>query len=419
MADTDSYPLFISYERRDSAGWSLMLYDRLSERFGDGAVFRDSLSIPAGARWKPIFKRQVSACRGLILVIGPDWTEPRVLQKLNDPKGWVYNEILTALESKKEIFPVLFGGAVAPPLDQLPAAIRPAIDDFNHFRLHDDRTWKQELENLFADIEQRTGLVRRARAPSAEIQRYDRVLARLDRNRQTAELRAGFDRGGQLFVATGARKGGFRHFAIRCLLDVLSTQGGAGGSEGERVVALSWGRFTDPETPAERKREFLCDVAEKLLTETGRQDPQRLLERIGQAVRQTRRPTVIYCTVTAGSRLDADRAEEWFGCWREILRAGPPRQVVVILFVERGWWPLPAGSPVPSGACDASVRPKLGAVYRRDLRLWLEGDVRNYAEGGLWSKINRRCERALRWRWGRGFDDLCDAIIEVWSTEQG
>lgn len=164
MAATDGHPLFISYERRDSAGWSLMLYDQLTARFGEGAVFRDTQSIGTGERWKPVFKRRVTACRGLVLVVGPDWSEPRVLEKLRDPQGWVRNEIATALENDKPIFPVLCGGATAPPLEQLPGAIRPALDDFQQFQFHDGATWRQELEGLCEDIEQRTGLARCGRS---------------------------------------------------------------------------------------------------------------------------------------------------------------------------------------------------------------------------------------------------------------
>lgn len=249
-----------------------------------------------------------------------------------------------------------------------------------------------------------------------EIQVYDRLLARLDRNRQAAVLRAGFEQGGQIFVATGARKGGFRHFAVRCLLDALVAGDKAGESEGERVVALSWGRFSEPDDSAERKRELLSDIVEKLLTESGGRDSDALLARIGQALRQTRRPTVIYSIVTAGSLFDAERAAEWFGCWRDILGPSLSRRAIVILFIEQGFWPLPLRSVARPGAWDAPIRPKLGAVYRRDLRLWLEGDVRNYAEGGVWSRINRECERLFRWPWGSRFDDVYDAVVEAWSA---
>jgi hypothetical protein len=416
MADTEGFSLFISYERLDSGGWSLTLYDHLSEHFGEGSVFRDAQSIPTGTRWKPVFKRRVAACRGLVLVIGPGWREERVLAKLRDPNGWVYNEILTALEQGKEIFPVLCGGATAPPLDQLPEAIHPALEDFQHFQFHDGPTWRQALGALVRDIAMRTDLGRPAPPLCTDIQVYDWALARLNRNRQASALRSRFERGQRLFVLTGDRRGGFRHFAIRCLLDVMRAQEETGSADGERIVALNWGRFSDLDSPQERQRELLADVSEKWLTEHGRQEPGLARERVAQAARQTRRRTVLYSTVTLGSQLDHARTAEWLDCWRQILSGGSASSVIVILFVEQSWWTSPLRPLLPREAVDAPLPPKLGRIYRQDLRQWLEGDVRNLAQGDLWHRISRRCRMAFRWHWGRSFDDLCEAVIDAWST---
>lgn len=122
---TASYELFISYEQQGDAGWSMSLYQQLRDRFGDGKVFREKQEFGAGVEWKPGLVKRVANCRGFILVIGPDWRQDRVLHKLQDPDSWVRREILTALDKEKPIFPVLVGGALAPPLDQLPAQIRP------------------------------------------------------------------------------------------------------------------------------------------------------------------------------------------------------------------------------------------------------------------------------------------------------
>ena len=412
----NEFQLFISYERRDSGGWSLLFYQHLVERFGEGVVFRDNQKLRSGERWRSSLRRNVSECRGFVLVIGPDWREKRVLEKLHDPEGWVRKEIETALAHGKEIFPVLVGGAVAPPLDQLPETIRPAISESNHFQFHDGPAWQHDLDRLCEDIAARTGLVRPSRSVLSPIKLYDRVLARLDRNPQTIDLKSAFQQGGQRFLVNGIKKGGFRHFAIRCALDVLAAGGAMGAGDEQRIVALNWGRFSDPEVADERHSALLRDIAENLLTESGATDPQRLTERISRAIRQTRRPTVIYCTATVGSRIDLDRAEQWFAIWREILRAGPTHLVIVILFVERSWWPMSVRTLVQSASCDSAIQPTLGTIYRKDLAQWVESDLRNSAEGSVCNRIKRQSEKMFRFHWTRRFDDIGDAVIEAWST---
>lgn len=414
MAKTNKFLLFISYERRDSGGWSLLLYQHLAARFGEAAVFRDNQKLRSGERWKSSLKKGVSECLGFVLVIGPDWEEQRVLDKLHNPQGWVRKEIETALEQRKEIFPVLVGGALTPACEKLPEAIRPAIDEPNHFHFHDGPAWQRDLDRLCADIEARTGIERSVGPALASIKLYDRALARLNRNMQASHLKRAFTQGGQEFLVRGAKKSGFHHFAIRCALDVLVEEGVRRADDAQRVVALNWGRFSDPANADERHEALLRDVSENLLTASATQDPLTLQERIARAIGQTRRPTVIYSTVAAGSRLDAERVEAWFTIWRDIFRFGVTRLVIVILFVEDDWWSMSSRVTSNIASCDARVQPKLGAVGRRDLDLWVESDLRNSAEALLFNKIKRQCKKLYRFRWRRCFDDVGEAVIDTW-----
>ena len=150
--------LFISYEREDAQDASLLLYQHLTDRFGEQAIFRDQQKIRSGAKWKTDLKRQVLACKGFILVVGPDWNDERVQQKLQGPDNWVRQEIQTALSADKPIFPVFMRDAKVPPMDRLPEGIRPALADNNHFRFHDGPNWIKDLDRLCSDIATETGL---------------------------------------------------------------------------------------------------------------------------------------------------------------------------------------------------------------------------------------------------------------------
>jgi hypothetical protein len=54
--------IFISYRRSDSAGAAGRIYDRLVQRFGKSAVFKDVDSIPLGVNFKKHLDSVVEQC---------------------------------------------------------------------------------------------------------------------------------------------------------------------------------------------------------------------------------------------------------------------------------------------------------------------------------------------------------------------
>jgi len=52
--------IFISYRREDSADVTGRIYDRLIQKFGQGAVFKDVESMPFGVDLKEPYKEPVS-----------------------------------------------------------------------------------------------------------------------------------------------------------------------------------------------------------------------------------------------------------------------------------------------------------------------------------------------------------------------
>ena len=87
--------IFVSYRRQDGGRIAGRLYDRLSDRFGEGRVFMDVSTIEPGVDFAEEITRAVAACQGvLVAVIGPDWliaADERGRRRLDDPitsSGW-------------------------------------------------------------------------------------------------------------------------------------------------------------------------------------------------------------------------------------------------------------------------------------------------------------------------------------------
>jgi len=134
--------VFISYRREDGRLPAAYLADRLAARLGDGRVFRDETSIPAGARWAVEIVEEIDEAELFLAVIGPGWLSARDdfhRRRLDDPQDWVRREIQRGLASGRPVVPVLIGGASMPPRAALPAAIAGLADrQAVHLRIEPD-----------------------------------------------------------------------------------------------------------------------------------------------------------------------------------------------------------------------------------------------------------------------------------------
>ena len=119
--------ILISYRREDSADVTGRIYDRLIQRFGQGAVFKDVDSIPLGVDFRIYLDEQVAKCEVFLAVIGRDWMKnlgSTEKTRLDDPRDFVRIEIESALKRQISVIPVLVGGASIPAAEQLPASIQ-------------------------------------------------------------------------------------------------------------------------------------------------------------------------------------------------------------------------------------------------------------------------------------------------------
>jgi hypothetical protein len=119
--------ILISYRRQYNANVTGRIYDRLIQRFGQGAVFKDVDSIPLGVDFRTFLDEQVAKCEVFLAVIGRDWAKKRGSKgksRLDDPWDFVRIEIESALKRKIPVIPVLVSGASIPPSERLPASIQ-------------------------------------------------------------------------------------------------------------------------------------------------------------------------------------------------------------------------------------------------------------------------------------------------------
>ena len=119
--------VFISYRRKDSAGYAGRLMDRLKTKLGRDLLFLDVETIPLGSNFEKVLHEEIGKCRVLLAVIGPTWCDARDengKRRLDDPKDFVRMEISAALQRDIPVIPILLDGATMPKADQLPNELR-------------------------------------------------------------------------------------------------------------------------------------------------------------------------------------------------------------------------------------------------------------------------------------------------------
>lgn len=120
--------IFLSFRKSDSRWMRDRVYRSLSDRLGADAIFKSGQSIPPGADFAEILRRQAAGCELMCVLIGPGWLEARDengMRLLDRAHDWVRLEIATALREGNRVVPVLLGDAtMLPDASALPAEIK-------------------------------------------------------------------------------------------------------------------------------------------------------------------------------------------------------------------------------------------------------------------------------------------------------
>jgi hypothetical protein len=147
--------IFISYRRSDSIDISGRIYDRLVEKYRKDMVFKDVDSIPLGVNFKEYLDGQVSECKILLAIIGNGWLDAKGATgniRLQDPADFVRIEIESALKRNIPVIPLLVGGAVMPPAEQLPLSLS-ELAYRNGIQIRPDPDFHRDMDRLISSLE--------------------------------------------------------------------------------------------------------------------------------------------------------------------------------------------------------------------------------------------------------------------------
>ena len=147
--------VFISYRREETSAYAGRLYDSMAAEFGDGNVFMD-VDLAPGIDFVERITNAVSACRVLIVVMGPRWatlTDEAGAVRIADAEDFVRLEVSTGLRrSDVTVIPVLVSGARMPDADDLPPDVR-TLSRRNALELSDGR-WRDDVRRLTNRLEE-------------------------------------------------------------------------------------------------------------------------------------------------------------------------------------------------------------------------------------------------------------------------
>jgi hypothetical protein len=133
--------IFLSYRRTDGPQ-ACRIYDWLTQRFGNDAVFMDVAAIPFAVSFPDFIREAIEQSKILIALIGAQW-----LTKISPADDPVRMEIEAAIASHIPVLPVLIGNTPMPDAEALPASISTIASQnaVNVGVLHDFNTHMQSL----------------------------------------------------------------------------------------------------------------------------------------------------------------------------------------------------------------------------------------------------------------------------------
>ena len=152
--------IVISYRRADSAAIAGRIFDRLTQRYGGGAIFMDIDEIPFGIDFRDHIAEVLATCDAIVAVMGPRWlTGSGETSRILDETDPVRIEVQAALERGIPVIPVLVEGAGMPQPTDLPEPLVPLayrnaceVASGRDFHVHVDRLIRA-IDRLFPQAE--------------------------------------------------------------------------------------------------------------------------------------------------------------------------------------------------------------------------------------------------------------------------
>lgn len=149
--------IFISYRRDDSADITGRIYEKLTQHFGNKAIYidMDLDSTPLGIDFRALIDEKVRQCGIMLAVIGSKWLNLRDSKgerRLDDPKDLVRIEIETALKRGIPVIPLLVSGANFLPESDLPSPLK-ELTFRNGIPIRSDPDFHKDVDRLITSIE--------------------------------------------------------------------------------------------------------------------------------------------------------------------------------------------------------------------------------------------------------------------------
>lgn len=146
--------IFISYRRIDTGPSAKQFYDDLSRRFGKYRVFMDTEDIRAGTNYVETLRAQLAECDVLLALIGSQWVncERDGRRRLDFPDDWVREEIITAMNRKIPLIPVLMNDVQPPEKSEFPE--NPELQLFCEQQAikFSETCWDDDIRNLVKEV---------------------------------------------------------------------------------------------------------------------------------------------------------------------------------------------------------------------------------------------------------------------------
>ncbi len=146
--------IFISYRREDSAYVASMLSEKLTEYFGQDAVFIDVDHIPLGVDFRKKIDTAIKQCNLVLIIIGDTWLTTQSVEghrRIDDPSDFVRIEIEAALNREIPVIPILIDDVKMPSEEELPASIN-ALAYRNAAELRSGRDLRHHIEELIVGL---------------------------------------------------------------------------------------------------------------------------------------------------------------------------------------------------------------------------------------------------------------------------
>lgn len=181
--------LFISYRRSDSQHASIALAEALKWAFADGEVFFDRTSIEGADKWPQSIREAVSGARMVLAVIGSGWLkawDDFGRRRIDHPKDWVRQELLTAITQGIDILPVILDDAAMPDVAAFDDDLAPLVT--NQEMWVRAKSWEADLDALVKRIVAKSRIRQRKRQKGEQLNPNGTPIPRPDRKRRDEKV---------------------------------------------------------------------------------------------------------------------------------------------------------------------------------------------------------------------------------------